>query len=164
MPPSKKPASELTRWNRKAKRSLEDLIDCALHFPALRKLGPKHADWQAGVRVVTSKEIQKLNAHYRKKNQPTDVLSFGSPEPFWSLGHLGELVIALPILKQQAKALKHSSEIELQVLLSHGLLHLLGFDHEKSRSHAKKQLAWEARLLAFSDIPPQHALTGRGQS
>ena len=164
MSTSKKAPNELTRWNRKAKRQLEDLIDCALHFPALRKLGPKLTDWQAGVRVVSAKEIQKLNAHYRKKNQPTDILSFGSPEPFWSLGHLGELVIALPILKKQARELKHSSEIELQVLLAHGLLHLLGMDHEKGPAHAKKQLTWEARLLAFSDIAPQYALAARGKS
>jgi probable rRNA maturation factor len=156
-----KAASELSLWNRRAKLRLEDLIDCALHFPALRKLGPRKVDWQAGVRVVGSAEIRKLNARYRKKDQPTDVLSFGSPEPFWSLGHLGELVIALPILKRQARALGHSAEVELQVLLSHGLLHLLGMDHEKGKKQALEQSRWEARLLAFSDITPDRGLVGR---
>lgn len=156
--------TELEKWNRKARRKLEDLVDCCLHFPALRKRGPRHADWQAGVRVVGSAEMRRLNRTYRKKDYPTDVLSFVSPEPFRSLGHLGELVIALPVLKKQARELKHSAEIELQVLLAHGLLHLLGFDHEKGPKKAREQQAWEARLLAFSDIEPARALVGRALS
>jgi rRNA maturation RNase YbeY len=155
--------TELERWNRKARARLEDLVDFALHFPALRRCGPPTPDWQIGVQVVSSSQIQKLNRSYRGKNKPTDVLSFGSPEPFRSLGHLGELVIALPLLKRQARELGHSAEVELRVLLAHGLLHLLGFDHEQSKKQAREHALWEARLLAFYDITAEHSLVSRNR-
>jgi len=159
--PTKKPRKASTDWNRRAKAMLEDLVDTSLHFPALRKRGPRNLDWQAGVRVVSSAEIQKLNARYRQKDYATDVLSFGAPEPFWSSGYLGELVIALPVLKKQAREYKHSPQAELAILLAHGLLHLLGMDHEKGARHAKDQAEWEARLLAFGDVAPDRGLIER---
>ncbi len=60
---------------------------------------------------------------------------------------LGELVICLPTLKAQAKAEGHAPEVELNVLLAHGLLHLLGLDHERGAREAATQRRWENRLL-----------------
>jgi rRNA maturation RNase YbeY len=154
---------ELATWNRKAERAVEDLIDFAFHFPALRKRGPKTAEWRVGVRLVGTAEMKKLNAHYRKKDYATDVLSFTSPEPFRSMGYLGELAIALPVLKRQAREHRHSAEAELWILLTHGLLHLLGMDHEQGAKASKEQSTWEARLLAFTDIPHERSLIGRAK-
>lgn len=163
-PKSKPKAStELASWNRKAMRLLVDLVDAAQSFPALRKLGPKAAEWQAGVRVISSPEMKKLNSQYRGKDYATDVLSFGAPEPFLSLGYLGELVVALPVLKAQARELKHSPDTELSVLLAHGILHLLGMDHEKGAKHAREQAAWEQRLLAVMHVQPSAALITRAK-
>lgn len=162
----KKPTSasrDLAAWNRRAGRAIDDLIDFALHFPALRKRGPKTADWRVGVRLVGNAEMKKLNAHYRKKDYATDVLSFASPEPFRSMGYLGELAIALPVLKRQAREHHHSAETELWILLTHGLLHLLGMDHEKGAKAAAEQRTWEARLLAFTDISHERSLIGRAR-
>jgi len=157
------PSLELATWNRKAERAIEDLIDFALHFPALRKRGPKNIQWRVGVRLVGNAEMKKLNSHYRKKDYATDVLSFTSPEPFRSMGYLGELAVALPVLKRQAREHHHSAETELWILLTHGLLHLLGMDHEQGAKASKEQSTWEARLLAFTDIPKERSLMGRAK-
>lgn len=111
--------------------------------------------------MISSPEMKKLNSEYRGKAYATDVLSFGAPEPFLSLGYLGELVIALPVLKAQARELKHSSDTELAVLLAHGILHLLGMDHEKGAKPAREQSAWEQRLLAVLHVQPSAALITR---
>jgi probable rRNA maturation factor len=91
--------------------------------------------------------MSRLNRSYRGKTYATDVLSFPAPPVFRRQGHLGELIICLPVLKSQARELGHSAETELDVLLVHGLLHLLGMDHEKGGKAARVMRLWETRLL-----------------
>jgi probable rRNA maturation factor len=112
----------------------------------LKRLGPKKP-WAATVKVVGSAAMKRLNSTYRRKHYATDVLSFSAPEPFRSQGFLGELVICAPVLERQARELGHSSERELDVLLAHGLLHLLGLDHERTRAEARKMAAFERQLV-----------------
>lgn len=71
--------------------------------------------------------IHKLNKQYRSKDRPTDVLSFSLEDPV----HLGQLVISVDRAREQAKDIGQSLEEELQFLFTHGLLHLLGYDHEE---------------------------------
>ena len=81
------------------------------------------------VRFVSDREMRQLNRLYRAKDKPTDVLSFpgeDTPEGF----HLGDVVISVPTARRQAQAASHSIETELKVLILHGLLHCLGYDHE----------------------------------
>lgn len=75
-------------------------------------------------------EMRKINFQFRKKNKPTDVLSFESADE----NSLGELLFCIDVLKLQAKQQKHSLEQELLYMLVHGLLHLLGYDHEISKN------------------------------
>ena len=89
-----------------------------------------------------------MNREYRGKSGPTDVLSFPAPEPFWSSGILGEVVIAKEVLARQAREQGHSVECELDVLLVHGLLHLLGMDHERGDEALREMKRWEQRVLA----------------
>jgi rRNA maturation RNase YbeY len=103
--------------------------------------------WTIEVEVVGQARMRQLNRETRGKDQPTDVLSFELPLSFRSQGLLGQLVICLPVLKAQARQLGHSQAQELQVLLVHGLLHLLGFDHEKSPRAAREMGLLEERLL-----------------
>ena len=91
--------------------------------------------------------MTELNRAYRGKNRPTDVLSFQPPEVFRKQGMLGELVICLPVLKRQARELGHRPETELRILLVHGVLHLLGLDHELGAREAARMARLEARLL-----------------
>lgn len=86
--------------------------------------------------LTDDKEIHILNKNYRGVDRPTDVLSFsqqeeGTPQPASRL--LGDVVISLETAARQAALRKHSLQKELFILLAHGILHLLGYDHETSR-------------------------------
>ena len=70
--------------------------------------------------------MRGLNRAFRGLDRPTDVLSFPSGEE----GFLGDLVVSVPYAARQARRLGHDLDREVQVLLAHGVLHLLGYDHE----------------------------------
>jgi probable rRNA maturation factor len=76
--------------------------------------------------LTSDEEIHALNKSYRGKDRPTDVLSFGLEDNT----NLGQLVISIPRAKEQAVQIGQSLNEELRFLFAHGLLHLLGFDHE----------------------------------
>lgn len=81
------------------------------------------------VAFVTKPEIQRLNFQFRKKDYPTDILSFSTP----GLGELGELVISPAVIRKQAKEHGLSVHGELGYMLIHGVLHLLGIRSRKER-------------------------------
>lgn len=87
---------------------------------------------------------RKINKTYRKKNYATDILSFESDMPAIELG---ELVICPQVLQKQAKEHDLSFKAELSYMLIHGVLHLLGYDHEKSKSEAKKMFDIQDQLF-----------------
>jgi probable rRNA maturation factor len=86
--------------------------------------------------------IQTLNETHRGKNRPTDVLAFaqnegeGMPTPL-DHGLLGDVVISLDTAERQARGRKHSLLDEVSFLLAHGILHLLGYDHQTDEEEAK---------------------------
>jgi probable rRNA maturation factor len=139
-------------WSKLAERELKKIITHAMTISAVKKLGPKPTPkspqpWTVSVSLIGAPAMTRLNSTYRGKNRPTDVLSFTSPEIFQRQGHLGELVICLPVLKRQARELNHTPEMELKVLLVHGLLHLLGMDHELGPKQAAEQRKLEQKIL-----------------
>jgi len=79
------------------------------------------------VAIVSDARVRALNRQYRRKDTATDVLSFPSDER----GYLGDVVIAAGVAKRQAREAGHPLTTELRVLALHGLLHLLGYDHER---------------------------------
>ena len=81
---------------------------------------------------VDKEEIKKLNKKFRKKNKPTDVLSFALSED----GYLGEIIICPDIVKENAKKYKSSIKKEIMKVFIHGISHLLGYDHEKTEEEA----------------------------
>ena len=89
--------------------------------------------------LVPDARVRALNRQYRRKDAPTDVLSFPAEEP----GQLGDVVIAVGVARGQAREAGHSLQTELRVLALHGLLHLLGYDHE----HDDGQMARLERRL-----------------
>ena len=133
-------------WQRLAGRRLGRILEVIRAFPGLARLGPKNT-WHVDIQLVNRTTMIRLNGSYRGKKYPTDVLSFTTLEPFRRQGFLGELVICLPTLRSQAKALEHSPEFELEVLLIHGVLHLLGLDHELGEKEARQMAKWERRVL-----------------
>ena len=121
----------------------------------LAAAAPARARGEVAVALVTDAHIRKLNSQYRKKPVPTDVLSFpadhGSriPDPGSRTRDpgpaLGDIVIATGVARRQAREAGHSYQTELRVLALHGLLHLLGYDHDK-KNDAGRMARLEARL------------------
>lgn len=107
-------------------------------------------------RITTDREVRELNRRFLGEDRATDVLSFPSGS---GIGPLGDIAIAFPYARRQAQALGHSADLELRVLLLHGVLHLLGYDHETDRGRMRRaEERWRARL----GLP--HSLTGRAGS
>ena len=139
-------ASGLTRW--------------------LARVAPARARGEVAIALATDTQVRALNRRYRRKDKPTDVLSFpagtehrpwtapgsirASPraEPRITNGgtrQLGDIVIATGVARRQAREAGHSYETELRVLALHGLLHLLGYDHESADDRGR-MARLEARL------------------
>jgi probable rRNA maturation factor len=105
-----------------------------VRFIVARELPP--GDYHLGLHLVSDQTIRRLNAEHRGKDTPTDVLSF----PL--LGHdqfvlppgepvaLGDVVVSLARAVAQAHEFGHSTDRELAYLVAHGVLHILGYDHE----------------------------------
>ncbi len=83
------------------------------------------------VLFLNSREAKQINFKFRQKNYATDILSFSGYE-----GSLGELVICPTVIRQQSIEHNLTFREELGYMLTHGILHLLGFDHEKSKREA----------------------------
>ena len=88
---------------------------------------------EISVVIGDDKLLRNLNSKYRDTDAATDVLSFSSNEtdPDTDVVYLGDVVISLPRAEEQALEVRHSLEDELQLLVVHGTLHLLGYDHMK---------------------------------
>jgi probable rRNA maturation factor len=107
----------------------------------LASVAPARARGGVTVAIVADAGVRALNRRYRRVDRPTDVLSF----PAGERGSLGDIVIAAGVARRQARAAGHSVQAELRVLALHGLLHLLGYDHERD---AGRMARLEARLRA----------------
>ena len=92
----------------------------------LQSVAPARARGAVTVAIVPDSRVQGLNRQFRRKDTPTDVLSF----PSEAHGDLGDIVIAAGVARRQAREAGHSVKTELRILALHGLLHLLGYDHE----------------------------------
>ena len=106
----------------------------------LTRVAPASARGDVSVAIVSDRRMQALNRQFRGKNSATDVLSFPADRPF-----LGDIVIAQGVAKRQAREHGHSLATEVRVLALHGLLHLLGYDHESKRDRGR-MARMEARL------------------
>lgn len=110
-------------------------VDTALFEGVLKRLpkveGPLAYE-DVELLLTDDATIQKLNKQYRDKDKSTDVLSFSLEDSV----HLGQLVISVDRAREQAKDIGQSLEEELQFLFTHGLLHLLGYDHEEPEEEA----------------------------
>lgn len=97
--------------------------------------------------LVDNREIQELNARYRKKDEATDVLSFPSGKQFsTAIEILGDVIISVEQAEKQARKRRKPLEQEIENLLIHGILHLLGYDHERSKKDAKIMRGMEKKV------------------
>src|SRR6266516_811842 len=95
--------------------------------------------------VTDDDELRELNRAFRGKNHATDVLSFPSGDA--ASGTLGDVAISVQRAKEQAQEHGHSTGDELKILLLHGVLHLMGMDHEKDGGKmARTERRWRKKL------------------
>jgi len=110
---------------------------------------------ELSIAIVDIDEMTELNVRYRGKDGPTDVLSFGCDDPCPVDSDepvtLGDVVIAPQIALAQAEEYGHTVEEELNLLLVHGILHLLGYDHEEDEAAAAMQARERVLLAAYAD-------------
>lgn len=136
----------ISRWNRKAVLNLKKR---KVKMPTLAR--------ELVIVFVDASEMKRINKKFRSKNKVTDVLSFESQEP----RVLGELVLCLQVIRAQAIEHKLTFNEELGYMLLHGILHLLGFDHEKSAKKAREMFKLQDDVFAKMCQGLGHVTTSR---
>jgi probable rRNA maturation factor len=96
-------------------------------------------------------QLQALNRQYLGIDAPTDVLAFpaGQPDPDSGARYLGDILISVQQAKTQARRARHPLESEVQLLVVHGVLHLLGYDHADARA---KSRMWQAQAAVLRGL------------
>ena len=103
------------------------------------------------VRLTGDRELRRLNRRFLGEDHVTDVLSFPAGDP--AGGYLGDLALSWPAIRRQAEAYGHEAQTEAALLLVHGLLHLLGWDHAGARAEAEMNRLTRA-CLARAGVRP----------
>src|SRR5690606_5488577 len=121
-------------------------IETALRYIDVNK------DCEIGIACVDNDQSHKLNLEYRKKDKPTNVLSFPSDIPdemaeYLDAFPLGDLVICIPVVLQEAIDQQKTPIEHFTHMLVHGTLHLMGYDHETSEQDAEEMEALEIEIL-----------------
>lgn len=122
---------------------LKEVIDHTLD-----KLNIKNAYFS--IIFIDDEKMQEMNKQYRNIDRTTDVLSFALEDNntyIPEIRELGDIFVSIPKMIEQAKEYGHSEKRELSFLVCHGLLHLLGYDHTRSKEEEKKQFALQDEIL-----------------
>ena len=122
--------------------------------PWLARAAPARTRGRVSIAIVSDAAMRRLNLRYRGVDTATDVLSFPAGDASVTQGKhlpfLGDLAIARGVAARQARACGHSLRVEIRVLALHGLLHLLGYDHEVD---AGEMARLEDRLRRRAGLP-----------
>jgi len=120
---------------------------------------------EVSVLLATDASIRTLNRDFRKKNKPTDVLSFPADADHPNPKVAGDLAISLDTARKQAEEHGHPLQVELKILLLHGVLHLAGYDHESDTGQmARRESALRKQLgLPVGLIQRSNAKKSRGR-
>ena len=138
-----------TKFQRQFLKQWLEAVVALLPTHDRRKLNAKN--WQLTLVFLSKAHARKLNREYRQKDYATDVLSFaGDGEEL-----LGELAFCPDVLRQQAQEHKLTFKAELAYMLLHGLLHLLGYDHEGSAARARQMFTLQDRI--FTKLQSLHS-------
>lgn len=122
--------------------------------------------FEVSVRIVDEPEIQRLNADYRGKDTPTNVLAFPVERAIANLTAtqearpLGDLVVCAPVIAREAQEQDKRHDAHWAHILVHGMLHLLGYDHERPEE-AFEMESLEARVLAAGGVANPYQSEGR---
>lgn len=128
------------------RKPVEGVTQTALARFAARARRATRLLGEVDVLVTSDREIQRLNRDFRKKDTPTDVISFPSEAP----GLAGDIAISADIARRNGGELGHGTLTELKILILHGILHLAGMDHETDAGQMARR---ERRLREELGLP-----------
>ena len=124
-----------------------------MSFWAFEALGRKRGRWDLAIRVVGAAESRRLNRRYRRKDQPTNVLSFPATVPQADGARpLGDLVVCAAVVAREAREQDKSLAQHWAHMIVHGTLHLLGYVHER-RGDARRMERYEVGVLRTLGYP-----------
>ncbi len=126
----------------------ENKTDTVFSLDLPERIANALTDKEIELILTDNEEIQTINRDFRQKDQPTDVLSF--PYEAMPMSPLGSIVISVDYVKDGAQKYGHTEADELTLLFIHGLLHLLGFDHECDQGEMREK---EASLIRQYHLP-----------
>ena len=133
---------------------LDNQTTLAVNIKALEKIAQTLSTKEVELIITDDATMQELNAEHRGKDSTTDVLSFPIEAPFTEQSifgmPLGSIIIAESFVKEKAAEFGHSIQDELSLLFIHGMLHLLGFDHEDDNGEMR---AREKELIEQFELP-----------
>ena len=113
---------------------------------------------KVNLKLVSSKEMMRLNEEFREKISDTNVLSFPADGEIQKIsGELGDIAISIPYVQTESKNLNRDLDDHMMHLLAHGILHLLGFDHQEDQD-ANIMEAQEIKYLEFFKIANPYLL------
>jgi probable rRNA maturation factor len=129
--------------------SLEELLEQAALVALKHQAAPEDAELT--IVLTDDNQLQALNRDYLETDSPTDVLSFpsGETDPETGCPYLGDILLSMPRAANQAKSAEHSLETEAQLLVVHGVLHLMGHDHAEAE---EKERMWQAQAEILTQI------------
>ena len=144
-----------TDWSALADRAARAAL-AASRFAAILP-----AEAEVSIKFTSDAEVQSLNAEWRGKDKPTNVLSFpmAEPEDLAAAPMLGDIVLARGVCEAEAADKRIEVESHAAHLVVHGMLHLLGYDHETSDADAEEMEGIERRALASLGIADPYQLT-----
>jgi len=127
---------------------LDNTTSLEVQIPFLSKIANLFTKKDIELLVTSNSEIQKINLEHRNIDKSTDVLSF--PYEEMPMSPLGSIVISADFVREKAKEFSHEMSDELALLFIHGLLHILGYDHEKDNGEMR---AKEKELIEQFNLP-----------
>lgn len=127
---------------------LDNRTEKNYNFPLLEQIALTLSDQEVELILTDNEEIAEINREFRGIEKPTDVLSFPS-DPFPG-APLGSIVISVEKVQSVAQELGHMENDEIALLFIHGMLHLLGYDHEVDNGEMR---SYEAELVEKFNLP-----------
>ena len=140
-------------------KELSSELETKLELLAKHVLFDQNKDeLKVNLKLVSSKEMMKLNEEFREKISDTNVLSFPADREIQKIsGELGDIAISIPYVQTESKNLNRDLDDHMMHLLAHGILHLLGFDHQEDQD-ANIMEAQEIKYLEFFKIANPYLL------
>ena len=140
-------------------KELSSELETKLELLAKHVLFDQNKDeLKVNLKLVSSKEMMKLNEEFREKISDTNVLSFPADGEIQKIsGELGDIAISIPYVQSESKNLNRDLDDHMMHLLAHGILHLLGFDHQEDQD-ANIMEAQEIKYLEFFKIANPYLL------